>query len=73
MNDAKIPIALDLDRQLFPFATPSQLDSHVREAVEALYLPQGGLALKIEISHEIPLNNVAALLDAVRKYRIYKR
>ena len=42
----KIPINLDLDRQLFPFATPSEIDSHVAECVEALYLPQGGLSLK---------------------------
>lgn len=65
----KIPINLDLDRQLFPFATPSQLDDHVRECVEALYLPQGGLGLNIEFNYEIPLENIAAVLDAARKYR----
>ena len=68
----KIPINLDLDRQLFPFATPSQLDDHVREAVEAMYLPEGGLGLNIEIGMDVPLDNVAALLEAVRKYRGYK-
>ena len=68
----KIPINLDLDRQLFPFATPSQLDDHVRECVEALYLPQGGLGCYIEISHDIPLANIAALYDAARKYKNYK-
>lgn len=68
----KIPINLDLDRQLFPFATPSQLDDHVREAVEAMYLPEGGFGLNIEIGMDVPLDNVAALLEAVRKYRGYK-
>ncbi len=68
----KIPINLDLDRQLFPFATPSQLDDHVREAVEAMYLPEGGLGLNIEIGKDVPLENVAALLEAVRKYRTYR-
>lgn len=67
----KIPINLDLDRQLFPFATPSQLDDHVREAVEALYLPQGGLGLSLELGQEVPLENMAALLSALRKYREY--
>jgi len=67
-----IPINLDLDRQLFPFATPSELESHVAECVEALYLPQGGLGLNVELNHEVPLNNMAAILDAVRKYRTYK-
>ena len=68
----KIPINLDLDRQMYPFATPSQLDDHVRECVEALYLPEGGLGLYVEISHDIPLENVAALLSALRKYKTYK-
>ena len=68
----KIPINLDLDRQLFPFATPSELDDHVRECVETLYLPQGGLGLSIELNYEVPLDNVAAIFSAARKYRKYK-
>lgn len=68
----KIPINLDLDRQLFPFATPSQIDDHVRECVERLYLPQGGLGLSIELNYEIPLNNCAAIFDSIRRYRGYK-
>ena len=68
----KIPINLDLDRQLFPFATPSQLDDHVRECVETLYLPHGGLGLSVELNFDVPLQNIAAVLDAVRKYREYK-
>lgn len=68
----KMPVCLDLDRQLFPFATPSELDDHVRECVEALYLPEGGLAINLELNYEIPLENIAALLAAVRKYREYK-
>ena len=67
----KIPINLDLDRQIFPFATPSALDDHVRECVERLYLPQGGLGLSIELNYDVPLQNAAALLDAARKYRRY--
>ena len=68
----KIPINLDLDRQMFPFATPSELDDHVRECVEALYLPQGGLGLMVEFNYEVPLQNAAAVLDAIRKYKTYK-
>ena len=68
----KIPINLDLDRQLFPFATPSQLDDHVRECVETMYLPEGGFGLNVELNYEVPLENMAAVLDAVRKYRDYK-
>ena len=68
----KIPINLDLDRQLFPFATRSELFDHVGECVEALYLPTGGLGLNIEFNYEIPLENMAAVLDAAEKYRFYK-
>ena len=46
-----IPINLDLDRQLFPFATRSQIFDHVAECVEALYLPQGGLSLNVELNY----------------------
>ena len=67
----KIPIDLDLDRQLFPFATPSQIDDHIRECVESLYLPEGGLALKAELNYEIPLNNIVAIFEALNKYKKY--
>jgi len=68
----KIPINLDLDRQMFPFATPSQLKDHVRECVEALWLPQGGLGLNLELNYDVPLENAAALLDALREVKHYR-
>ena len=68
-----IPINLDLDRQLFPVATRSQLFDHVAQCVESLYLPEGALGLNVELNYEIPLENMAAVLDAVEKYRHYKR
>ena len=67
-----IPINLDLDRQLFPFASPTQLDEHVHECVEALYLPQGGLSLNVELNYETPIENCAAILEALEKYRHYR-
>ncbi|MCR4577459.1 MAG: uroporphyrinogen decarboxylase family protein [Clostridiales bacterium] len=71
-KDQIIPISLDLDRQMFPMATRSQLYDHVASAVESLYLPQGALALNVELNYEVPLDNMAAILDAVEKYRHYK-
>ena len=67
-----IPINLDLDRQLFPFATRSRIFDHVGECVESLWLPQGGLGLNVEFNYEIPLENMASVLDAVEKYRHYR-
>ena len=67
-----LTIDLDLDRQLFPFATRSQIFDHVAEAVESLYMPQGGLCLKVELNHELTLDQMANVLDALEKYRHYK-
>ncbi len=72
-REQRIAINLDLDRQLFPVATPSELESHVAECVEELYLPEGGLGLNIELNYDVPLRNMAAVLDAVEKYRHYKK
>lgn len=71
-SEQMIPICLDLDRQVFPFATASQLESHVGDCVEALWRPEGGLALNIEFNFDVPLDSMAAVLDAAEKYRHYK-
>lgn len=68
----RYPINLDLDRQLFPFATPEECQAHVRECIEALYLPSGGLGLSIEIGDDVPMANVEALLQAADQYRFYR-
>ena len=68
----KIPINLDLDRQLFPFGTPNDMRKHVEECVKRLYLPEGGLGLSLEIGQEEPLDNIEALFDAVNEFRFYK-
>ncbi|MCL2351390.1 MAG: hypothetical protein FWC55_02540 [Firmicutes bacterium] len=68
----KYPINLDLDRQMFPFARPGECADHVKRCVEALYLPQGGLGLSIEIGPDVPLPNVKALLRAADECRFYR-
>ena len=68
----KIPINLDLDRQLFPFGTPDDMRKHVGECIKRLYLPEGGLGLNIEIGPDDPLENIEALCEAVDEFRFYK-
>lgn len=63
----KVALHQDLDRQLFPFATPRQLEEHVGQVVEELYLPEGGLSLSIEIAPDVPLENIDALATAIEK------
>jgi len=67
----KVCVNLDLDRQLFPFCTPSEIDRHVRECVEALGSPEGGLWLVAEIAQDIPLENIEAIAVALEKYRTW--
>jgi uroporphyrinogen decarboxylase len=67
----KVCVDLDLDRQLFPFCTPEEIDVHVREAVEKLGSPEGGLWLKAEVADDVPLENVEAVCAALEKYRSY--
>jgi len=61
----RVCIHLDLDRQLFPFATPKQIREHVEEAVEVLASPEGGLALYAEIGPDVPLENIEAVCSAL--------
>jgi hypothetical protein len=67
----KVCVCLDLDRQMFPFCKPADIDPHVREAVEALGSPEGGLWLSAEIGPDVPLENVEAIAAALEKYRTY--
>ena len=67
----KIPICLDLDRQLLPYATPAQLKAHVEEAISALWLKEGGLAINLELGPEVPMENMEALLSALDSMRSY--
>lgn len=64
----KITICLDLDRQLFPFATPDQLEQHVADVFDALYMPEGGLILNVEIGEDVPLENMHALFTAIERW-----
>ena len=66
----KVCVDLDLDRQLFPFCSPAVIDAHVRESVEKLGSPEGGLWLKAEIGPDVPLENIEAICAALEKYRL---
>ncbi|MFB3894432.1 MAG: uroporphyrinogen decarboxylase family protein [Phycisphaerae bacterium] len=63
----KVALSQDLDRQLFPFATPSQVEDHIGEVFEGLYMKEGGLALQGEVGPEVPLENVEAICRAMEK------
>jgi hypothetical protein len=62
-----------LDRQLFPFASPKDIDDHIHEAVEKMYLPEGGLMLFAEMDDGVPLKTIDCICASLRKWRTYKK
>ena len=61
----RVCIDLDLDRQLFPFASPSEIGDHIAEAHGALWAPEGGLMLCAECEPDVPLENIEAICTAL--------
>jgi len=68
----KIPINLDLDRQMMPFATAASITEHIRECVETLYLPEGGLGINLELGMDVSLEVMQGALAALEEYRHFK-
>lgn len=66
----RVCVDLDLDRQYFPFATPEGIRAHIRESIEALGSPAGGLWLKAEIADDVPLEIVDAISSALEEARL---
>ena len=70
----KMCIDLDLDCQMFAFCRPADIRKHVKEAVDKLYLPEGGLMIKAEfIGENIPLANIEAMCRAMEEFCIGKK
>ena len=63
----QVAINQDLDRQLFPFATPSEIEEHIGTVYEELYLPEGGLMLYAECEPDVSLTNIDAICTALER------
>jgi len=63
----KVAVNLDLDRQLFPFATPDQIEAHVEEVFRGLYLRRGGLMLQAECGPDVSLEGIEAICRAMER------
>lgn len=65
----KLCIDLDIDRQHITFGgTPAQIDALIREEVEKLSTPQGGLMMIYGLYPGVPPENINALMDAMERY-----
>ena len=63
----KVALHQDLDRQLFPFATPSEIEEHIGTVFDGLYMPEGGLILHAECDPDVSLENIDAVCTALEK------
>ena len=62
-------INLDLDRQSFAFETPEALRRQVKQVVDTLAEPEGGLMVFASCyGLNIPLDNMEALAQALEDY-----
>jgi len=67
----KMCVDIDLDRQAFPFYEPEDIRSQIKEVVEELYLPEGGLMMKAEIyGADIALGKIEAICQAMEDFCI---
>lgn len=65
----KVCIELDIDRQLVtPLGSPQDVDALIREEVEKLGRFGGGLMMIYGMYPGVPIENAAALMDAMERY-----
>ena len=65
----KLCANVDLDRQSFPFLTPKGLDRQIRDVVDVMAAPEGGLMVMASITAgDVPLANIAAICEAMETY-----
>ena len=64
----RICINLDLDRQMFPFCTPSDIRRQIEEVIETLGSSQGSLMIEGAIyGPDVPLENIEALCSSLEE------
>lgn len=69
----RVCIDLDIDRQVtIPFGTPSGIKLYIKRVVETLGSKRGGLMLYAEVHPPTPLENVAALAEAMMENMLLK-
>jgi len=64
-----VHISLDIDRQkITAFDTPEQVDLHIKNCIQTLGSPQGGLSLVWGVYPGTPIENIEAAVRAMEKY-----
>ena len=65
----KVCIDIDIDRQqITRFGTPERIDGLIRQEVETLGTPEGGLMMIYGLYPGVPVENAWAVADAMERY-----
>ena len=68
----KVCVDVDIDCQkITPYGSPAEIDALIREEVEKIATPEGGLCMTYGLYPEVPLENAKAVMDAMEKYAFY--
>lgn len=60
---------VDLDRQMWAFCSPEDIDAQVKEVMERLYTPEGGLMVSASVwDANTPVENIDALCIALERH-----
>jgi len=61
----------DLDRQMWAFASPEEIDAHIKQVMDRMYSPEGGLMVSASVWDGItPIENIDALCTALERHVI---
>ena len=67
----KLCAMADIDQQIMPFCKPEDIDREIKEVVEKVATPEGGLMIAAIPSHDVPFENIEAIFKAWEKYCFY--
>ena len=64
----KLCALVDIDQQMLPFCTPEEIRRQIKEVVETIGSPEGGLMIYAIPSADVPLANIEALCTAWEEF-----
>jgi uroporphyrinogen decarboxylase len=64
----KLCAMVDIDEQMLPFASPAEIKAQIREIIERVAMPEGGLMLYACPSADVPIKNIEAICIAWERY-----
>ncbi len=67
----KLCAMVDIDEQMLPFCSPEDIDRQIREIVEKVGSPEGGLIIYAIPSEDVPLENIEAICSGWENYCFY--